>query len=221
MESTFNGSKIYWKNEVVRGNLKWPDPHIIKFVNRNFKKELRPKITILDFGCGAGRNAVALKEEGFQVIAMDYNKEGLELLKQKSKENIKCVVNSGVDILLEEESVDVIIASGSLMYCNHEKRIQLLKNLKKVLKPEGLFWADWRSKEDSLYDTGRCIEEGFYLLNEDSRGRNGVAYYFTDKNELKKLYEKSGFTIESIDRCSYTENNEEAINSWYHVVAKR
>lgn len=217
----FLKNREYWKDEIIRGNLIWPDTSIIKFVNRNFKKELRGDITILDFGCGAGRNSIALAEEGFNVIAMDYNEEGLELLKQKSEKNIKCIVNEGIDISLKKESIDVIVASGSLMYCNKEERIQLLKNLKDVLKVGGIFWSDWRSKEDYLYGMGECIEEGYYLLNNNSRGRNGVTYYFTDKNELKNLYEQVGLNIISIDKYSYTEDNENINNSWYHVVAKR
>lgn len=217
----FLKNREYWKDEIIRGNLIWPDTSIIKFVNRNFKKELRGDITVLDFGCGAGRNSIALAEEGFNVIAMDYNEEGLELLKQKSEKNIKCIVNEGIDISLKKESIDVIVASGSLMYCNKEERIQLLKNLKDVLKVGGIFWSDWRSKEDYLYGMGECIEEGYYLLNNNSRGRNGVTYYFTDKNELKNLYEQVGLNIISIDKYSYTEDNENINNSWYHVVAKR
>lgn len=59
----------FWAKEVVRANLIWPDEFVIRFVKRNFRNIA--DTVVLDYGCGAGRNAIALAKEGYQVIAMD------------------------------------------------------------------------------------------------------------------------------------------------------
>ena len=95
MNLEFENTRRFWGNEVVRGNLIWPDENVIRFVKRNYK----PGNIILDFGCGTGRNAVALSKDGYNCIAMDYTEKAINFIKQKAKEenlNISTVKKYGV-----------------------------------------------------------------------------------------------------------------------------
>lgn len=76
-------TKKFWDKEITNANLIWPNEHVIRFVKRNFRDR---NSVILDFGCGTGRNAIALAMEGYNMIAMDYSEEAIELARKKSLE---------------------------------------------------------------------------------------------------------------------------------------
>ena len=73
-------AKKFWGKEIKRANLLWPNEYAIRFVKRNFHDK---SSVILDFGCGAGRNAIALAMEGYKMIAMDYSQEAIDLARKK------------------------------------------------------------------------------------------------------------------------------------------
>lgn len=72
---------------------------------------------VLDFGCGAGRNAIALANEGYQVVAMDYNQNLLDIVEGKMNESaklgIECIKNEGTSVPCEKNSFDRIVANSS------------------------------------------------------------------------------------------------------------
>ncbi|NLP13951.1 MAG: class I SAM-dependent methyltransferase [Clostridium sp.] len=219
MNLEFENTRRFWGNEVVRGNLIWPDENVIRFVKRNYK----PGNIILDFGCGTGRNAVALSKDGYNCIAMDYTEKAINFIKQKAKEenlNISTVKNTGFEVPLQENSVDGIIADGSLFYNKKSDNVTILTNLAKVLKPDGKFWANWRTKRDFLFAQGMDMGEGLYKLETGTK-REGCCYFFADEKDVIEMYEMSKLSIETLDDYEYTDNNRTIMNSYYHVVAKK
>ena len=117
MTKEFEETKKFWASEIVKANLAWPDEFVIRFVKRNYKPD--PHVRILDYGCGGGRNTVALAFGGYHCIAMDYNQEALELVRAKLdasiRDKVRMVLNTGLEIPVEQASVDAIIADGSLL----------------------------------------------------------------------------------------------------------
>ncbi len=217
MNADFEQTRKFWGEEILRGNLVWPDERVIRFVKKNFKV---PAV-LLDFGCGAGRNAIALAQEGFEIVAMDYTQEAVQAVKRKAEsENLKITVikNEGFDIPVNSESMDGIIADGSLFYNNKEDNTIILQNLCKALKAGGKIWADWRSERNTLIEKGTRLENGLYKLGEDS-SRDGCRYFFCNEQEVRQIYEKAGLRVESLELFEFTENNRKTRHSWYHVVA--
>ncbi len=212
-------TKEFWNNEILKANLIWPNENVIRFVKRNVKDTNK---VILDFGCGAGRNAIALAQEGYNVIAMDYSKQAIELAVQKAKANnidIDFRINSDT-IPLQPGSVDVIVANGSLFYSSVTETIEMLRKLKNIMSEDGIFWADWRTKEDSLYGMGKEIEPNFFEMNKES-GREGCSYHFFDEKQLREIYKETELEIISFDKFEYTENNGKKKSSWFHIVSRK
>ena len=164
----FEQSRLFWDQEVQRGNLIYPNEQVISFVKRNFNN---PKeTTILDFGCGAGRDTVALLSEGYNMIAMDYNESALRMVKNKCtclREGVRIVQNKGFEVPLQENAVDAVIADGSLFLYSKEELIHLIANLGHAMKHEALLWANFRTPRDSLYYTSNnraTINSWFHVV---------------------------------------------------------
>ena len=108
----------------------------------------------LDFGCGTGNYAipaaVSVGKEG-RVYALDKERrgfwpsEGLDKLIQRAEsralQNIVVVKTSGeLKIELEDDSVDVVLLHDVLHYYyfpRKEERMKLLREIQRVLKPNG------------------------------------------------------------------------------------
>lgn len=160
--------------------------------------------------------------DGYKCIAMDYTAEALELVKNKigQQDNITLIQNQGFEVPCSENSIDAVIADGSLFYNSKKENEIILSNIRRCLKKEGLFWADWRSKKDSMFGKGTFKGDGLWELNSET-GREGCCYYFGDINDIQDMYNKAGLLIESIDTFEYTERNGLICCSYFHVIAKK
>lgn len=213
-------TKQFWNGEVVRANLIWPNEMVIRFVKKNYKPGADTRI--LDFGCGAGRNSLALAKDGYNVVALDYGADAIKLLNQKIEPgmNVETILSNGDDIPVQAQSIDGIVACGSLFYFDTEDTIELLRRLKNVLKEGGRIWADWRGTKDSLYGLGYNAGDNCYIMNDKS-GREGCKYHFFDEDELRDIYSKAGLKIDSLEEFTYTTDNGSNRCFWYHVIAER
>lgn len=79
--------KAYEKRyeQVHEKNMLWASkrntPDVIDFLN---KYKVSKKDKILDLGCGEGRDAIYLLKNGYNVLALDYSKEAIDMCKKLS-----------------------------------------------------------------------------------------------------------------------------------------
>ena len=169
-DELFEQVRSFWGEQATKKNLLWPNEEVIRFVKRNFSLQDNP--ILLDYGCGGGRNTFALCSEGYKVLAMDYAEEALSIVQDKckafSENSVSLIQNKGLDVPLEDSSVDGIIADGSLFGNPKSDIIKVVSELRRVLKKDGLLWANFRTKEDSMYGMGEKIDDSLYILNEES-----------------------------------------------------
>ena len=113
---------------------------------------LKKEMTVLDLGAGNGYVSRAVAGHVGKVIAVDISGEMLKELKKKAREdgigNIEILENDGLDMTLENESVDMVFAS---MYLHHiEEPQDAIKEMYRVLKPGGfVFLADFCEHKDT------------------------------------------------------------------------
>lgn len=121
-------------------------------INAIFEKiDLNPPADIIEFGTGWGHTVRFLSNSGFDVTALDIEREFLDLIPRLSlpgARDIKLIHSDFICNELEENAYDVAIFFECFHHClNHRELISLLK---KVLRAKGkiifcaeAFYDDW------------------------------------------------------------------------------
>ena len=219
----FEYNRKFWGSVAIKGNLMWPNESVIRFVKKNYPIAEHTSY-ILDYGCGGGRDSFALCTMGYRMIAMDYADEALDICRTRcariDKEYIRIVKNMGLEVPLEDECVDAVVADGSLFYYPKTDIIRIVSELRRVLRRGGLLWASFRTREDSMYGTGTFLDDGLYVLDDNS-GRDGCTYYFAGESDIKDISSEAGLTLEAIDDVKESFDGRKKLNCWFHVLARK
>lgn len=212
-----------WAEERKKHDLKYPDEYVVRYLNKKFCTGTGKRI--LDFGCGSGRNTVVMADMGFEIYAVDYNEVCLELTREKLERldynNVTYLKNTRVEIPVQSDHVDCIVAWGALFYFNANEREENLQELHRVLKKDGYLFADYRTKDDFMFGQGREIEQDLFVLNENMEHLAGINYWFCSEDEIRNLYHRNGFVIENLEKKEFLTDNMSRNNSHWHVWAKK
>jgi len=96
---------------------------------------LSPGDRIVDIGAGAGRYSLALKNEGYDVTAVEYVRPNIGKIRAKDRE-LKVIEASAVDLsMFQDEEFDVSILFGPMYHLySKEDRIKALKEAKRITR---------------------------------------------------------------------------------------
>ena len=79
--------------------------------------------TVVDVGCGNGRNTIFMRDQGFRVVPLDMcNSLGEDMTLGKDK------------FPLEDNSVDIILSNYVMMFLDEDERDQVIEEMKRVAK---------------------------------------------------------------------------------------
>lgn len=99
--------------------------------------ELATGKKVLDIACGEGYGSNLLAQKALHVTGMDIDKSSIEKAKEKySKSNIEFKVSTAEKILAPDNEFDLVVSFETIEHL--EEHAQLMRELKRVLKPEGL-----------------------------------------------------------------------------------
>jgi tellurite methyltransferase len=130
--------------------------------------------TVLDAGCGGGRNLVYFLQNGFEVYGIDSNAGAVSAVKQLSQtlspanlqSNFK--VAAAEDIPFGDNSFDLVISSAVLHFAKNEAHFEsMLLSMWRVLKPGGYFFARLAS-DIGIETLVHSLGNGRYLLPDGS-----------------------------------------------------
>lgn len=141
-----------------------------------FLSYLKPGQSILDAGCGSGRDLLAFMNAGFAADGFDASSE---LCRIASKKTGRLVRQMRFEELDGEEKYDAIWACSSLLHVHMADLPDVLLRLYRLLKVEGIFYASFK------YGTGARVKEGRYFLD-------------LEEKEGLRLMEKGGFTVKEV-----------------------
>lgn len=112
--------------------------------------------TILDLGCGSGRDAKAFLTAGFRVDAIDGSEE---ICKLASSYLGIAVRHQSFDQLDASSQYDGIWACSSLLHLPKEKLPEIFARIEKALKPGGIFYCSFKQGEFEGLRNGRYFSD--------------------------------------------------------------
>ena len=113
------------------------------FQSEAFSKFVSKDQVILDVGCGYGRTLNELYQNGYnKLIGIDFSSGMIERGKQQFP-YLDLRVKQDESIALPDKSVDAVILFAVLTCIRkNEDQIQLLREIKRVLKPHGILYVN-------------------------------------------------------------------------------
>lgn len=143
---------------------------------------------VIDLGCGSGNNTKVLCDMGVEVIACDLSQNVIESIKR----NFPAVKTSKFDLLddfpFEENFAGAVVADLCLHYFTEAETLNIIENIKRVLKPGGYLYARVNSlKELHNPSIFKEVEKHLYKTEDDRYKR------FFDKDDVNRLF--SGLQI--------------------------
>ncbi len=138
---------------------------------------------ILDLGCGIGADTLYLIERGFHVLSCDFSNEALKSV-QKNIPGSKIKHLDMFDSFpFENDAFSVIIADLSLHYFDHETTTHIMKEIKRILKEDGILLSRVASTNDVNFGAGvgEMLEKNFYFEGDYTKR-------FFDKEDVEKYF---------------------------------
>jgi len=167
---------------------------------------------VLDLGCGNGRLLKVLKKHKIKYFGLDISEKLIEIAK-KQYPQYNFTVGDILRLPYPDNFFNKVFAIRILHHIPSEKfRLQVLKEIKRVLEPRGLLiltvWNVWGSKYK--INLLRMLKYSFLKVIGRSKldfkdafipwwktGEKVERYFhFFTKGELKKLVEREGFKVE-------------------------
>lgn len=163
--------------------------------------------TVLDLGCGTGRHAAFFAGQGFKVIAADISEKAVEITKNKAAAlglDIKTINLDMRKMPFEDDSFDAVFCIWTTGHGLYSDAVKHADEMMRVVRKNGLVFADYVSKDDELYGVGQEIEKDTFI-NADLPGEEDIPHHYSDEKELRELYK--GYKMElrlytySYDSC--------------------
>ena len=126
-----------------------------------FMSKLKKNDTILDFGCGSGRDTKCFLEHGFQVEAIDGSEELCRLAGEFTGIKVKHLL---FQELAEKNIYDGIWACSSILHLPKQELIEVIQKMSLALKSKGIIYTSFK------YGTFEGERNGRYFtdMTEDS-----------------------------------------------------
>lgn len=202
---------------------KYPSENLIQFVARNFYKLDRPRVRILEVGCGTGANIWYIAREGFAAYGIDGSHVALNIARARmEKEGLQALFELGdiSQLPYEDACFDAVIDIECLYANKLESAKEILGEITRVLKPSGKFFSRTFSDKMSVGpgDQPSAALEYPFITMGPLKG-TGFAR-LSNENTIRDLY-GAYFNIDQIDTLDYTLNNQAMRMYEYLIIATK
>lgn len=203
-----------WQTKEGRADWLTPEHDVVQFTESlgSASKNLR----VLDLGCGVGRHAMYLAEQGFETYGLDGSEAGLSYAKQiASERNLTLQLTHGSMEALpyEDEFFDYILAFNVIYHGDPTVVSRCVAEIHRVLRSGGFFQGTMLSKRNGKYGRGREIAPNTFVIpNEDDKDH---PHFYCNALELCQLL--NGFELRSLKDQIHKKPE-----SWHwHLIAER
>lgn len=172
----------YWNKKLPENLLKGEHDVWLEKYGFDMYDENSP---FLDLGCGNGEDTKWLKQNNFEVVSCDFAPSSIERVKSINK-------NAFVFDMREKESwktfkdntFSYVIADLSLHYFNEKTTNMILKEIKRILIPNGKLIARVNAVNDTVFGAGDGIEIEPNFYRNTERGIDKRFFSIEDANKF-------------------------------------
>ena len=171
LQEQFGQIDIYVFDQILRGNI-------------------APGMSVLDAGCGYGRNIVYLLRQGCKVFAIDENPEGVDHVRRLAAELAPALPLENFRVSpIERMSfangfADVVLCNSVLHFARSEDQFRaMLAELWRVLRPGGMMFCRLGSRIGMDFEE---VRENIYSIGD------GSEWFLVDEEMLLDLTEELG-----------------------------
>lgn len=127
----------------------------------HFEKYIKPGASVLDCGCGSGRDSRYFMQRGYDIEAIDASCEMCKKTEELIGKKVICMSFNEIEAKSE---YDGIWACASLLHEEKEKLPNVISKLEKALKPNGIIYMSFKYGEFCGLRNGRY----FVNMTEES-----------------------------------------------------
>ena len=167
-------------------------------IRARFLDYLPAGATILDAGCGSGRDALAFQQAGYAVTAFDASAQMVRLARQHSGLPVEQLTFEQVTW---QEQFDGIWASASLLHVTRQDLPAVFASLARALRPSGVLYVSMKRGNQDRYVEGRLFVD-------------------LDEQELAALVQGACLEIANA-WVSQSVRPERTQESWVNAIARR
>ena len=124
---------------------------------RAFLAELPPASRVLDAGCGNGRHALLVPQEGHQLVGLDLSRKLVEIARAKVHSEKAGWVEGAIEKLpFKDASFDAVTALAVLHHVRGQReRVAVLKEFVRVLRPGGRILVSVWARDQPRFGIGK------------------------------------------------------------------
>ena len=112
--------------------------------------------SILDLGCGSGRDTKYFLSKGYKVDAMDGSMEICKVASDYTGINVKCLLFNELD---EIDKYDGIWACASILHLDRDDLIDVFHRIARALKDNGILYTSFKYSEFEGMRNGRYFTD--------------------------------------------------------------
>lgn len=151
---------------------------------------VEPGKTLVDLGCGNGRDALFFAQQGLQVIAMDLSRSAIDQLNRQGVKNARFLCGDFIaSDVHKPESYDYAYSRFTIHAINQKQEALLIQTIFRALKTGGKFFIEVRSVNDPLYGKGKAVDRNAFFYDNHYRR-------FIVRDELVHSLQSHGFRVE-------------------------
>ena len=147
--------------------------------------------SILDLGCGVGRNGVFLAKIGFDVVCIDISESALGIAnawaRKEGLTNMKLALGTMTNLPFDNDCFDAVISISVIHHAVKKDIEQIIAEVYRALKKNGVFFANAASVEDPRYGEGEEVEENTFRILEafEEKHFEELHHFFTKQDALE------------------------------------
>ncbi|MBC7581586.1 class I SAM-dependent methyltransferase [Aeromicrobium sp.] len=168
---------------------------------------------LLDLGAGQAQDSCFFAGKGFDVIATDLSAHALDLAKAKFLAAEFQVVNMAMPLPYSDEQFEVVYAHLSVHYFDSSQTHKLFAEIRRVLKPGGVFAALCNSDQDPEISEGQEIEPNYIEID-------GITKRYFNPNDAKEFTKEFEIVVADDQGTTY-KDEAKGVHNLVRLVAMK